>query len=410
MRRAGAAGPGDTLRAVVHRAHLSMALLAVALAGALLLMAGLVALRVYAGNNLQLVARSLAYTVEAAVVFGDRQDASETLGRMVVDEGVAEARVMDAHGAVFAEWHAKQGGLAGRLAPAVAAMVGLEPVSVPIRHEGEDNGSVVLRSDGMGLLYFVGTGLAALALCLAVSGAVGLVMSRRMLRDMVLPLQALATVARSVRRDHVQGLRVAPARIAELDALGDDFNALLEELERREALLEQRNIALTYQALHDGLTGLSNRSHFEQHLQDRLDQARSAGTSLALLFLDNDHFKAVNDTHGHAAGDALLVAVAQRLRSQARETDLVARLGGDEFAIVMAPVGGPRDAERMVARVQEAMRDPVALQDGLELQPAVSIGVAVFPLHADDMGALMRFADMAMYRVKAERRGGLRSR
>ncbi|BFO56168.1 diguanylate cyclase domain-containing protein [Acidovorax sacchari] len=410
MRQAGTAGPGDTLRAVVHRAHLSMALLAVALAGVLLLVAGLVALRVYAMNNLQLVARSLAYTVEAAVVFGDREDASETLRRMVADEGVAEARVTDAHGAVFAEWHAELGGLKGRLAPAVASLVGLAPVAVPIRHEGEDSGAVMLRSDGLGLLYFIGTGMAALALCLAVSGAVGLVLSRRMLRDMVVPLQALATVARSVRRDHVHGLRVPPARIAELDALGDDFNALLAELERREALLEQRNVALTHQALHDGLTGLSNRSHFEQHLQSCLEEARGAGTSLALLFLDNDHFKAVNDTHGHAAGDALLVAVAQRLRSQARETDLVARLGGDEFAIVMAPVGGPRDAERMVARVQEAMRDPVALEGGLELQPAVSIGVAVFPLHAGDMGALMRFADMAMYRVKAERRGGLRSR
>ncbi|WP_187172786.1 diguanylate cyclase domain-containing protein, partial [Enterococcus faecium] len=140
-----------------------------------------------------------------------------------------------------------------------------------------------------------------------------------------------------------RGLRVPPARIAEMDALGDDFNALLEELERREALLEQRNEELSRQALHDSLTGLPNRAYFEQHLQARLAEARRAGTSVALLFLDNDHFKSVNDRHGHAAGDALLVAVAQRLRAQLRESDLVARLGGDEFAIVMAPAQNTQD-------------------------------------------------------------------
>ncbi|WP_264080618.1 diguanylate cyclase domain-containing protein [Paracidovorax avenae] len=88
----------------------------------------------------------------------------------------------------------------------------------------------------------------------------------------------------------------------------------------------------------------------------------------------------------------------------------MARLGGDEFAIVMAPVAGLRDAERMISRVQEAMRDPVTLDNGVQLQPAVSIGVAMFPLHGQDMGALMRFADMAMYRVKAERHGSRRTR
>ncbi len=408
----GPGGPGnhqgafqETLSSTVQRAHLSMALLAVALAGVLLVVAGLVALRVYVDSNLQLVARSLAYTVEAAVVFDDREDAESTLRRMVQDEGVAEARVMNARGTVFAEWRAERRDVPWRLAQAVAALAMLEPVSEPIRYDGEDAGSVTLRSDGLGLLRFVGTGLAVLLLCTSVSGAVGVVLSRRMLRDMVVPLQALAGVARTVRRDHAHGVRVPPARIAELNALGEDFNALLEELERREALLEQRNEELSRQALHDSLTGLPNRACFEQHLQARLAEARREGTSVALLFLDNDHFKAVNDNHGHAAGDALLVAVAQRLRAQLRENDLVARLGGDEFAIVMAPARGAQDAERMADRVVRAMRDPVPLPDGARLQPSVSVGMALFPEHAQDMAGLLRAADDAMYEVKAEHRG-----
>lgn len=395
----------ETLRATVLRAHLSMALLAVALAGMLLVLAGLVALRFYVDSNLQLVARSLAYTVEAAVVFDDRTEAESTLRRMVQDEGVAEARVTDAQGAVFSEWRAERHDLTGRLAHAVASLVMLEPVSEPILYDGEPAGSVTLRSDGLGLLRFVATGLILLLLCISVSGAVGTWMARRMLRDMVVPLQALAGVARTVRRTQARGLRVPPARIAEMDALGDDFNALLEELERREALLEQRNEELSRQALHDSLTGLPNRACFEQHLQARLAEARRAGTSVALLFLDNDHFKSVNDRHGHAAGDALLVAVAQRLRAQLRETDLVARLGGDEFAIVMAPAQSAQDAERMADRVVRAMREPVPLPGGARLQASVSVGVALFPQHAQDIAGLLRAADDAMYEVKAEGRG-----
>ena len=163
----------ETLRATVLRAHLSMALLAVALAGVLLVLAGLVALRFYVDSNLQLVARSLAYTVEAAVVFDDRAEAESTLRRMVQDEGVAEARVTDAQGAVFAEWRSERHDPAGQLARAVAALVMLEPISEPILYDGEPAGSVTLRSDGLGLLRFVASGLILLLLCISVSGAVG---------------------------------------------------------------------------------------------------------------------------------------------------------------------------------------------------------------------------------------------
>jgi diguanylate cyclase (GGDEF)-like protein len=398
-------GPQSTLREVVHRAHLGMALVAVALAGVMLLLAGLIALRVYMDNNLQLVARSLAYTVEAAVIFGDRDNANETMQRMLVDEGVAEARVRDARGAVFAEWSGAQQGLGNHMGQALVAMVGLEPATAPIQYEGTRAGEVMLRSDGLGLLHFVTSGLVALLVCVAVSGVVGMVLSRRMLQDMVTPLQSLARVARTVRRDRTYGLRVPAARIAELRALGDDFNALLDELEQREQQLEQKNMALTHQAMHDSLTGLPNRAHFEQYLQAKLEQARQACTSMALMFLDNDHFKKVNDTYGHAAGDALLMAVGQRVRAQLRAQDLVARLGGDEFAIVMAVADDVEDASKLADRVIAAMREPVVLGDGTRLQPSVSIGVALFPDHGHDMTTLLRAADAAMYHVKAHRRG-----
>ena len=394
----------SSLRDVVHRAHLGMALVSVALAGVLLMVLGLAVLRVYMGNNLHLVARSLAYTVEAALIFGDRQEADDILARMMANEGVAQARVLDAKDAVFVQWSQPADSMRGPLGESVARWM-LRPAVVPIRYEGAQVGQVELRSDGQGLLRFLSLGLLALLVCLAVSGAVGMVLSRRMLRDIVTPLQALARVARAVHRDRALGQRVPPARIAELRELGDDFNALLQELEARHAQLEQQNATLAHKAHHDSLTGLPNRAYFEQRLGTAIEEARAADGAMAVLFLDNDHFKQINDNFGHAAGDAILVTVAQRVRAQLRETDLVARLGGDEFAVLLAPVRGVDDAARIAEKIIQSMAAPVVLGEGDRWTPSVSIGVALFPEHGQTAPELLSAADAAMYHVKSHCRG-----
>ena len=403
-RRRGVIGAPRSLGEVVRRAHLGMALMAMALAGALLLLAGLVALRAYQTSNLQLMARSVAYTVEAAVVFRDSGDVQQTLAHMLAHEGVAHAVVRDAQDAVFAQWQSAAPGLHARAGQALARLLALAPAIAPIRYEGSPMGEVELRGDGQGLLNFVLTGLAVLLACMTVIGAVGLLLARRMLRDMVMPLQALAQVARAVRREHVTGLRVPPARLAELRELGDDFNALLGELEQRERLLEEKNTELTRRALHDSLTGLPNRASFEQHLQAAIERARGAVQPMALLFIDCDRFKQVNDTHGHAAGDALLMEVARRLQAPLRPGDVAARLGGDEFAVIMASSASQADAQALAERVLAAMAEPLVLAAGVALQPAVSVGVAVFPQQGGDVESLLHSADAAMYQVKAHRR------
>ncbi|WP_367067895.1 diguanylate cyclase [Oryzisolibacter sp. LB2S] len=381
-----------------------MALMAMALAGSLLLVVALVALRVHQQSNLQLMARSVAYTVEAAVVFKDVQAADQTLAHMLAREGVAHAVVRDARGAVFARWRGSDPSLRERTGYALARMTLLTPAVAPIVYEGRPVGEVELHGDGQALLNFLIAGLVALLACLAVSGAVGLLLARRMLRDMVTPLQALAQVARAVRRDHAKGQRVPPARLAELRELGDDFNALLAELEDREALLQQKNKALTHLALHDSLTGLPNRANFEQQLPLAIAHARDTDQPMALLFMDCDRFKLINDSLGHGAGDALLVEVARRLDGLVRSGDVAARLGGDEFAMILAAPTGQAQAQAMADRVVAAMREPLVLADGGVIQPSVSAGVAVFPQQGDNMESLLHGADAAMYEVKARRR------
>ena len=392
-----------SLRNVIRRAHMRMAAVAIALAGALLLIVGVATLRLYLSNNLHLVARSLAYTVEASLVFGDRDEAARVLDQLLRGEGVAHAEVFDAEQRPFVQWSGHGGSALSSVGELLAIGIGLPRAEADVRQDGRLVGSVQLSSDGVGLVRFLGAGFIVLVLCVGVSGYVGLRQSRRMLRDIAEPLQQLARVAHAVRHDRSMDQRVPLARIAELRELGDNFNALLAELQTRHERLQQQNSALERQASRDSLTGLANRLHFEQRLQQALDSAAESGQKLAVLFLDNDRFKQVNDAYGHAVGDVLLKAVGARLRSQVRESDLVARLGGDEFAILLYPVGGGGDAQMVRDKIEAAMREPLVVSEGVVLQPSVSAGVALFPKHGQSMETLMRHADQAMYQAKAMR-------
>jgi diguanylate cyclase (GGDEF)-like protein/PAS domain S-box-containing protein len=168
--------------------------------------------------------------------------------------------------------------------------------------------------------------------------------------------------------------------------------------------LRATTAALSYQALHDNLTGLPNRIQLTQALRDRLATARKSGSPFSVLLMDLDHFKTVNDSQGHSAGDALLQAVAQRLKGQLRESDLVARLGGDEFVVVPGLAISSEDAERIAAKLVRAFREPFFLND-VAVDARLSVGVASYPDHGTDLAELMSQADAAMYAAKRASQG-----
>ncbi len=174
--------------------------------------------------------------------------------------------------------------------------------------------------------------------------------------------------------------------------------------------IEQRQLAdrLASQAQHDFLTGLPNRLRLMQLLEQRLTQAQAQGSKLAVLFLDLDRFKQINDSLGHSVGDRLLIEVAERLRSVLPSSgDVAARMGGDEFAMVLSV----RDEEAALARaslVLSALRAPYLI-DGRELFVTASIGVSFFPLHGDAASLLLHRADAAMYLAKREGKNEVKS-
>ncbi len=171
---------------------------------------------------------------------------------------------------------------------------------------------------------------------------------------------------------------------------------VLDVTRQKRALAEVERLAMS-----DPLTGLANRHRLTEHLDDRLN----GGTSgLGLLLIDLDGFKEINDSFGHEAGDAVLLAVAERLKQFARSSDLVARLGGDEFALVIDGPRSPADLRVLARRLMAAIGRPVMLQT-TQCHVGLSLGIALAPLHGRSREVLLRHADLALYRAKREGRG-----
>lgn len=395
-----------TLRSVLGRGHLSVALVAVTMASISLTLLGVLALRVYADHNLHLIARSINYTVEAAVVFNDSAAATEALGVIAATEEVAEAEVFNTAGTLLARWERPETGMLSNIERELARVLLEQPISQPILHQGQVIGRVHLSGHGGSLLRFLLSGLAGILICTFISAWVALYLARRMLRGITGPLHHLAEVAHAARSERAFDRRVPPAKIAELDSLGNDFNALLDELEAWQTHLQSENETLAHQASHDSLTGLPNRAFFEGRLMRALRSAAKLNERVAVLFLDSDRFKDINDNYGHAAGDAVLVAVAARVRAQLRENDLVARLGGDEFAILLSPLHKPEDARRIADKIIASMDAPIPLPGNAQVLTSLSIGIAIYPDHGTTPGTLLNAADAAMYQAKRLSQGG----
>jgi diguanylate cyclase (GGDEF)-like protein len=178
------------------------------------------------------------------------------------------------------------------------------------------------------------------------------------------------------------------------------------------AFAEQVSLALTdantlfrmEEALHDALTGLASRKLFLERLGQRLHHASLDGSTVALLFLDLDRFKEINDTLGHAAGDQLLMITADRLKAQVRDGGVAARFGGDEFAVMLPQVGGADEAVSVAARIVDALAAPMAIAQRRLIINA-SIGIALSDLSVREPAELMHRADVAMYQAKRNGRG-----
>ncbi len=169
--------------------------------------------------------------------------------------------------------------------------------------------------------------------------------------------------------------------------------------------LEEAGSRLEHEATHDHLTGLANRALFQRRMAEGLEHAQQENFLMGVMYLDLDDFKQVNDTHGHAVGDALLKEVARRLRHVVRASDTVARLGGDEFAIILGGLATPAQCLEVKKKLEwEIMR--TAVLEGVSLTPGGSVGCVLYPQDGQTLGDLMKVADERMYAAKRSRKAG----
>lgn len=192
-------------------------------------------------------------------------------------------------------------------------------------------------------------------------------------------------------------------------------NQALQNEIRERHVLEDQLAAVTeekdeaqHAAFHDALTGLPNRALFNDRLEHAISQAARHGWNLAVMFVDLDDFKIVNDTHGHAAGDGILQVVATRLTENIRRADTISRHGGDEFLYLLMETGEVRDVTQIAEKIIASIQAPCEITvDGTAISPSVkaSIGIAIYPRDGTTVDALIQSADTAMYHAKQEKSG-----
>lgn len=233
---------------------------------------------------------------------------------------------------------------------------------------------------------------------LLVLSVVGVALAAGVSRLVTQPLQAMVKAAQAFSRGESHGA-LPVHRGDEVGELARSFQDMERQISRQLAELNLSRDAMAHLAHHDALTGLPNRRMFEQRLAQVLELSRRSGRSCALLFVDLDEFKAINDTRGHAVGDLVLQAVARTIVGAVRQVDTVARLAGDEFTVLCENVDSEEAALQIVTKLQHAFEPPLDI-DGEPLAVRASIGLSLFPRDAQDARTLMASADAAMYRIK----------
>lgn len=337
----------------------------------------------------------------AALNFSDQAAAIEVLQALHAEPPVVIACLYDSSGTLFAQYQRQSGSqnCPATLKQLPAPSRKFPSVSRPVSRHDEFVGTVFLVSDvneldrrWKRLLLLAGI---LILLAVAIGGASGSVLQRKLSK----PIFDLAHAMQEVSAEKEFTSRVSISGSDEIARLGNSFNSMLSELERRENEKQEFEAKLKFQASNDALTGLPNRRLFGDRLGQSLALAKREKRLVGLLYIDLDGFKLVNDSLGHSIGDALLVQVAGRLRGRVRTSDTLARLGGDEFTVILNSLHQPEDALIVTKLLLDALAPPFTI-DNHHLTISASIGISLFPDNAQEASDLMQQADSAMYAAK----------
>ena len=359
-------------------------------------------------EEVQILAHDLSPNCSVALVFDDRQAAAETLEGLRDKSQVAFGSIVTVDGRLFAKYE-RQPDIAlpydlylylpsGNQCEA-SFLGNFLKVSHPIVFNDEQIGTLNICAGldkiRQAMMRYIVLGLLGLAGATVFAWLLALWLQRLISR----PIEHLAQTMLAVSSEKDYSRRVAMERCDELGTLVENFNEMLNQIQIRDADLQEKQERLNYLAYHDALTGLANRLLFDDRLKHALAMARRTDSEVALLFIDLDRFKNINDSLGHKTGDTVLKEVASRLSETIHAGDTLARLGGDEFVIICEQADDFEGVKNLAEKVRQVLNRSVTA-NSQELFVSGSIGISIFPKDGECVESLMQCADVAMYRAK----------
>lgn len=350
----------------------------------------------YAKQNLVLISRTVAERVQPAMVFQDQVTLTHIIHEYTQQHSVRSIRITDLHNKTMAESH-KDTHQYSELQSAFDYLFFKEPIYIDVSHNGQPVGQVALYGSSNEILIFVikillGLLIGMLFMIFALWWSVNVTYQHIM--NSISPISQIAQLVSSQK---AYNLRFPHNDIKEFDNLNAVFNQLLEEIQSWHQHLQSENNQLIHQVQHDDLTQLPNRHYFHQVLTDLFAQPEQRD-HIALIFIDNNNFKSINDKYGHPVGDEVLKETALRLKNNTRQDDFVARLSGDEFAIILKSI---HQIEHLISIAENLIKccdEPLTLKDQ-NIHFSFSIGIAISK-EASSPEDLIAQADQAMYKAK----------
>lgn len=360
---------------------------------------------------------NLAEAMAPSLVFLDGNEANEFADDVMTDQRIHGLRVVDMNGEVFVE-RAIRGILSEQL-EFVAEPVsesGRVRVGVPLEYQGQQVGQLVLLYDSSEQ-RITGAQYIRLLATFLVSGLIVTALLLLFLRKYATrPIVDLAEFARRISVLKQYNERIPDdGRTDEIGTLSSAFNDMLDTISEGQQRLENyageleslvalRTEQLNRRANFDQLTGLPNRYQLMDRMEEMLEDAGHLDRRLALLLVDLDRFKNINDSLGHHAGDVLLREISQRITDCLRPDEFLARLGGDEFVVIMPEIQGEADAIELASRLMDVIQSAIYIEH-VELHTSASIGISIFPDHGANASELLKCADISMYSSKDTGRG-----
>lgn len=350
----------------------------------------------YAKQNLQLISRTVSERVQPAVVFQDQTTLSQIIREYTEQHSVRLIEIHNNTGRLLSK-STKDIDHYSTLQNAFDWFFFEEPIHVNVNHNGQKVGEVILYGSSNDIVMFVvkiflGLLLGMLFMLFALWWSVSSTYQHIM--NSITPIMH---IARMVSSQKAYNLRFPENKIKEFNQLNTVFNQLLEEIQSWHTHLQSQNSKLTHQVQHDDLTKLPNRNYFYQQLFEVFDQPETRQHA-ALIFIDNNNFKGINDNYGHLVGDEVLKEMAKRLKQNTRQSDFVARLSGDEFAIIVQSVQHVENLILIAENLIKCCEQPLHYKDQ-DVHFSFSIGIAIAN-EAQSPEDLISRADQAMYKAK----------